>query len=392
MRRTLRWGFAVLVAVHGLIHLLGAAEGLRWAEVDELEGPTSAGAGMVWLAAAGLVLTASVMTARRLRGWWLALAAAALLSQAVVVTSWADAKVGTVVNAVMLLAAVYGYRADGPASLRAEYGRQTREALTGLQSSGVVTEREVARLPEPLATYVRRAGAVGRPKVTSFRATVHGRIRGGPDKAWMSFTGQQVNTLGPDPSRLFFMDATMLGLPVDILHTFSGGAATMRGRLCSLVPLLEASGADMTRAETVTVFNDLCIMAPAALPDASVTWNAVDSHAVRGTFGLGHQEVSAVLLFNEDGDLVDFVSEDRLRASADGESFTRLGWSTPVGHYAAFEGRLVATTGQAIWDAPDPEGRFAYLEFHIDDIHYDVGRQAPSGVRRHLANADHRRN
>ena len=59
----------------------------------------------------------------------------------------------------------------------------------------------------------------------------------GTTTAWMSFTGEQVNTYGAEPSRLFFMDATMFGLPVDVLHTYVGPSATMRVKACSLVPM-----------------------------------------------------------------------------------------------------------------------------------------------------------
>ena len=74
---------------------------------------------------------------------------------------------------------------------------------------------------------------VGLPKVENFRATIHGRIRAGHDKPWMRWTGAQVNTYGPEPSRMFSMDATMSGLPVDVLHVFADRSATMRVRACA---------------------------------------------------------------------------------------------------------------------------------------------------------------
>jgi hypothetical protein len=36
------------------------------------------------------------------------------------------------------------------------------------------------------------------------------------------------------------------------------------------------------------------------------------------------------------------------------------------------------TTGEARWHAPQPEGLFTYVEFHIDDIAYNV--QDPGGT------------
>jgi hypothetical protein len=226
-------------------------------------------------------------------------------------------------------------------------------------------------LPQAVATYVRRSGAIGQPRVHSFYAHIRGRIRSAPDAPWMAFTGEQFNTYGASPQRFFLLDATMAGLPVDVLHVFTDFSATMRAKACSLVPIVDAAGPDMDRGESVTLFNDLCILAPAALVDAPVQWHELDDHRVRGTYTGGAVPVTADLVFDDDGDLVDFVSHDRLRASRDGRSFTPLPWSTPVGNYRTLGQRRVATVGEGRWTAPPPEGEFAYLEFHLDDITYN---------------------
>ena len=238
-------------------------------------------------------------------------------------------------------------------------------------------ESDLAHLPEPVATFVRRSGALGKPRVTNFHAYIHGRIRAGADKAWMSFTGEQVNTYGPEPSRLFFMDATMFGLPVDVLHAFVGPSATMRVKACSLVPMVNARGPALDRAESVTLLNDLCVLAPAALIDAPITWQPVDAHHVRALFTNGAHTVTAELVFNDDFDLVDFVSDDRQRASLDGKKLTPVRWSTPVRDYRMLDSRRVSIKGEARWDAPDPEGEFAYLEFNLDSITYNTGNPLP---------------
>ena len=185
----------------------------------------------------------------------------------------------------------------------------------------VVTEADLAHLPDLVAEHVRRSGAVGQPRVRSVHAQIHGRIRSGANARWMSYTGEQVNTFGPAPSRFFWMEATMFGLPVDVLHVLAGPAATMRVKLCSLVPMVNAAGPEMDRAETVTLFDDLCILAPAALIDAPIVWQPLDDHHVRAIFTNGAQTVTADLTF-DDGDLVDFVSDDRMSTSRDGSTFT----------------------------------------------------------------------
>jgi hypothetical protein len=120
--------------------------------------------------------------------------------------------------------ALWGYRADGPGSLRVEYRRAVAAAEGTLATrrgddGGVVTDADVDPLPPPVAAWVRASGAVGRPHVLGFEATITGRIRSGPEAPWMSFEGAQVNTFGDMPSRVFLLDATMKGLPADVLHS-----------------------------------------------------------------------------------------------------------------------------------------------------------------------------
>jgi hypothetical protein len=163
----------------------------------------------------------------------------------------------------------------------------------------------------------------------------------------------------------------MYGLPVDVLHIFVGPAATMRVKICSMVSIVDAAGPEMDRGETVTLFNDLCVLAPAALVDAPVVWRAVDDMHAHGTFTNGAQTVSADLTFDGKGDLVDFVSDDRLQASRDGSTFTTTRWSTPVSDYRALDGRRVATRGEARWHPSEPRSPYSYLEFDLDRITYD---------------------
>jgi hypothetical protein len=92
---------------------------------------------------------------------------------------------------------------------------------------------------------------------------------------------------------------------------------------------------------------------------------------VRGVFTDGPETVSAELTFDAQHDLVDFVSEDRSRASADGRSFTNEGWSTPLLEHRVADGRRVLAVGEGRWLAHEP---FTYVEFNLDDISYNVRR------------------
>ncbi len=166
------------------------------------------------------------------------------------------------------------------------------------------------------------------------------------------------------------MRASMRGLPVQGLHRYADGAASMRVKAAALVPVVDQSGPELTRAETVTLFNDICIMAPAALVDPAITWEAEEGRTVRAVFANADHTIRAELVFNERDELVDFRSDDRYRTSADGLELIRARWSTPVGGYRAFGAVRLASHGEGRWH--EAEGDYAYLELLIDDVRYNV--------------------
>lgn len=374
-----RTAFGGLITVHGLIHLIGAAAGLGLVDDSTWARPVSTTMGAQWLLTALLLIVTGLLIALGEPKWWVCGLLGLVLSQGVIVRYWHDASLGTIPNVLLGLALGYTLVSRGPRSYRAQFVRNVDQALAAVaaatrpagaeaSSAPVVTEHDLDGLPPLVAGYVRASGAVGQPPVKWLRASISGRIRGGPDKPWMTFTGEQVDTFGTCFDRVFYIDATMFGLPVDVLHVYAGESAIMRVKLCSLKRMVNATGPELDRAETVTVFNDLCVMAPGALVHAPVVWKQLDERHVHGTFTRRGHKVSALLTFDDTGRLVDFVSDDRLRASADGTHFTPQRWSTPLTDYRDFGPATISSFGEARWHAPAPEGEFAYLEFRIDDL------------------------
>jgi hypothetical protein len=67
MRVVVRWIVVAVIVGHGLIHLLGAAKGLGWADTSHLTRPISTAAGVAWLAAAVLVTGTGLLLALSVR-------------------------------------------------------------------------------------------------------------------------------------------------------------------------------------------------------------------------------------------------------------------------------------------------------------------------------------
>ncbi len=363
----------IILLIHGLIHLMGTAKAFDLAEIEQLSQPISRPLGLVWFAAAVLHIATAVALLLWPRGWLLLGAVAILLSQLVIQTSWSDARFGTFANVIILIGVAVAWNAQAPGSFADTYRRDVATRLASVAPAPLLTEADIAPLPPVVQRYVRSSGAVGQPKVVNFRVRFRGSIRSGPDARWMPFTGEQHNFVD-DPARLFIMDARMFGVPIQVLHRFIGPTATMQVKAVSLLTVADAHGPHMDESETVTLFNDLCIMAPSALITPSIEREEIDPVRVKAAFTNGRWTVNAILIFNEADELVDFVSDDRSAASSDGRTFTRMRWSTPVSGYRMFGTHRLAAQGEGIWHAT--EGEYAYLRFEPVDIAYNVGNAA----------------
>ncbi len=361
--------FAVLLALHGAIHLLGVAKAFGLAALPQLVSPISRSMGVVWLVAAALFVAAAIALVVLPRWWWLIAVCAVVASMVAIVAAWSDARAGAVVNVVVLVGSLFGALAHGPGSLLATYDTDVAQRLARQASDAPVTDADLARLPALVQRYLRTVGVVGHPHVRNFRVTISGRIRSGRDASWMPFSSEQHNVVG-DAARFFYMNASMFLLPVQGLHRYAGGAASMRVKAAALVPVVDLSGPELTQAETVTLLNDMCIMAPAALVDAPIAWEAIDAHTVRATFTNAGHTIRADLVFDDDGELIDFLSDDRFKASEDGRTLRRARWSTPLAAYRPFGPVRLASRGEGRWH--EPGGDYPYLELEITDVQYNL--------------------
>jgi hypothetical protein len=197
MAGNLRWVLVALLALHGLVHFLGVAKGFGIASVPQLTEPISRLGGVGWLAAGlAMLLTAGSLAAASPTWLWVA-PVAAVLSQAMIVSSWGDAKYGTIVNVLLVVAAAWAFATEGPWSLRAEYRREVESRRADACPARTVRTADVERLPEPMRLYLHTADVIGRPVPQHVRATWRGRIRGGPDEPSGDYAYIELELLDP---------------------------------------------------------------------------------------------------------------------------------------------------------------------------------------------------
>ena len=244
----------------------------------------------------------------------------------------------------------------------------SKENAAAPELTGNVEQADIAHLPPLVQKYLKVTGALGKPKIRNFRVIWDGALRSDAHALWMSATMLQENFF-INYSRDFYMTAFMKGLPVSVWHSYHDRAATMQVKIASLLPIVDLGGKELTTAETVTLFNDMCLLAPGALIDKNISWREIDAQQVEATFTNGDYRIKAVLKFNDKGELVDFVSEDRYFLTPENK-LRRERWSTPVGDYKDFDGRRIITRGEAVWHLKT--GSYAYGKFVLKKIDYNL--------------------
>lgn len=297
--------------------------------------------------------------------WWIPALAGAVLSQGLILTRWRDARYGTILNALVLAGASAGAAMWHFQGTYNDAVHHSRKGI-GTDPARRITEADLEHLPPPVQRYLRASGAVGSTRPRCMRMHFQGSIRA-LDGPWMPFTSVQENTF-ERPTRLFWMDANMKGLPVQGFHAYADGKASMLIKALGLITVQDVQGPELDTAETVTYLNDLCLFAPAALIDERITWVPLDDHSAQVTFNNDGLVVTARLHFNAQDLLSDFESDDRYYLAPDGALLHRH-FRTPVKHHGRIGGGLHPEEAEAVWTLGDTS--FVYGRFTLRSITYD---------------------
>ncbi len=360
----MKYAYILLFILHGLIHVIGFAKAFQLAEVKQISQAISRLDGSLWLLTTVLCGLTAILIIFKSNYWWSLGIIAIFLSQYLIISCWKDAKFGTIINVVLLIPVLIGYFSFA-------YENYYRKEVNFLLSTSIpnqqdlLEESDIEHLPDAIKRYIRYTGSIGKPKVQNFSIHFSGKIRRNEESEWMPFMSEQNNFMA-SPARLFFMKARMKGLPVYGYHCYKNGKAFMDIRLFSLFKVQYMDGHDMDVAETVTFFNDMCCMAPATLIDPRISWKETGPQSVHAVFKNNAIAISAELLFNEKGELINFISGDRFNA----EAGSKMPWSTPLKNYKNYNGYRLASYADAVYTYPENE--MTYGNFELVGIQYNL--------------------
>jgi hypothetical protein len=271
-------------------------------------------------------------------------------------------------------------RGRAPSRMQRRFAREV--AALGLCSGPITTdpvrERDVLSLPPAVQRYLRFMGAIGRPRVWSFRAGSIGQFRLRPDQRFVPCEVWQYDT-SLDVARVFHLRVKLAGvLPTLGRDTYVGGRGRMLVRPLDLFTVLDASGREYEISELVTFLNDAILFAPSMLLGAwlgsRVVWSSADSGSFDVCLSAHGHEVTARVTLDDRGAPRDFTTTDRWVRDpfTRGHPLVRGRWTTPVEDFTRAQGRTIAARASAVWHLPGGTFEYARLSPIVDSVAYNV--------------------
>jgi hypothetical protein len=327
----------VVAVLHGLVHLLGAAEDLSWADVPQLTQPIGALAGALWLVAGVLLLATGALPVPG--------ADRRLLERRL-------GRHGCQRRAARGDRPCLGFRrgeggrvTSAEASTAPAAARTVRADWAALASIGEPTgqfsEDAVAGLPEPARRWLTHAIAPDTPLWRSVELRMRGHIRLG---TWRPFTARQV--LAPPHGFIWSATARVAGLPVSGFDRYSSATGQLRWRLLGLIPVMSAAGPDVTRSAAGRLAGEGLCWLPTSFPAAAFT-DGPHPDTAAATWRIGDQAETVLLRVDPHGAL----RELRMQrwGNPDGEPFGRYPFGVAVDAERTFAGVTVPSTVRAGW-------------------------------------------
>lgn len=356
----MRYFFAILMALHGLISLMGFLKAFQLVEIKQFEFEISRVSGSFWLLSSLLLFVASVQIINRSEIFWIVGGLAFLVSQIMIVSYWKDAKFGTILNVVLLVLVVINFSMWN----HHRNGIQKGEVLVNMKKTGSVVVNE--DLPELIKKWMSYVGTEDEDFSSAVQFSQNGQLRLAPDKGWINFSADQFVTL----ERPSFLWAARVGSG-EIMQ-FSGVDQYMKGKgnmniaLYGMIDVVNASGKQIDEGTAIRFLGEI-VWYPWMAKSKYLEWEIVNDRTLMATFNYKDIEVQGTFEFNENNVPVLFkalrYNEEMKkkvpwRVDIDGESYTNFG------------GIKIPADASVTWEYE--KGDFQWLKVEIIDYSYEL--------------------
>lgn len=366
----MKYLFALLLLVHGSIHLMGFLKAFNLVRIEALELTLGRAADMGWLVATLLFLITLVMLMAGNESWPFIALAGVAVSAVLISFSWSAAKYGLLPNAVVLAAAAMWF---GMHRMDVSNQEELNRLLAAGKHEYTKLPNKPESLPEPVRKWLRRSGIDEHSAIRSVWAhqELKMKFKSGQDR-WVDAQAEQVSFVEP---AAFIWKVKLEMSPLIQIRgrdIFSEHHTEMHIRANGLIDVVKADGPKTAEGSLIRYLGELVWYPSAALLQA-VEWKTIDSLNAIAVIRAGGQSAQARFTFDESGR---FRALSAMRFMGENDE-QHHEWVTEAFEWQVFDGVEVPTAIEVSWMLP--EGKWTWLKVHVTNLQWNPA-EIPKGI------------
>ncbi len=335
---------ALLIVLHGLIHLIGFGKAFHLAEITRLAKPITKPMGTAWLAACLFLVTGGIAYFMKIPLCWTAIGAGIVISQLLIIAYWQDAKAGTMVNILLLPVLVTSF---GVWDFEKKTGKAVEKLLGHHAAQQLVDDPSTSPLPSLVQFWLHQTGATGKPKQYHVMVKQEGEMKTSPDGTWNPFSATHWTNFDKPG---FVWHATMKtgpGLHVAVFDKFVDGRGSMAAKIQSLIALKEATGPEIDEGAMQRYLAEM-VWAPSFALSPHIQWEQMDNVRVKATMKYEGKEAAVIFTLNATG----LIKKcEAIRIYYEKNASLKVPWIVDMDElsYKSFDGILVPAKYTITW-------------------------------------------
>lgn len=224
--------------------------------------------------------------------------------------------------------------------------RTVRSALRGVTDGAMFTPALVDDLPSPVQRYFLRAIRPGTPLAKTVEVEMTGELRLAPDKPWLPFRARQI--IAAERGFIWEAAADAGATSIRGADSYFNGRGKTSFSLWGILPVINASGADIDRSAAGRFVLEHCFLPSALLPSDVVRWEALDGKTAQATVVDDSTEYVLTLLVDGDGSLL-LASMPRWGDSGSPGEYGMIPFGCEITGESTFDGYTIPTAFKAGW-------------------------------------------
>ena len=257
------------------------------------------------------------------------------------------------------------------ASTKSLFKKQVAELTKKIKkiNNGAVTEVEMNKLPKPVKRYLKYAHVIGSEHSKFIRLKFSGKTKLKPSDGWMPVNIEQITYI-TKPTRLAHITGSKWGVVgFSGFDKYETGKTEQTMKLLSFFAMSSPQGTGAASTAMVSFLSDMALF-PSAFLSKYIEWENIDNLNAKATIKEPQLSVSAVLHFNEEGQLLSIESND-CYYSPDGSQLEKAKWSISYSAYEDKNGFMIPTEADENWTLKDgvfESGRYKLKSIELNKL------------------------